>query len=1674
MAVTTRAPTVAGTVLPTPGEVVVSGAETAAPTAAPTSAPTIIPEVQEVAASAAAALSTVSVAGVVASSVVTAVGGTTSASASVVAGGTGQAATQSTFRNPSSTMALVLTSQIQFLATLSFVDDTGVEGSALSGLTKNLRWVNLWPSQSFSEGVASWVLCNEPEPTSGEDDDSEEDGDSTQRGISWTVISDVGSFLFMGNLALFAGFFVIIFSVHILLASAVEAYWLAKQRARNEIPRALGGDLSTSGSSTAWSGTRAIQSPQLMEHQALPSWDSTGRNDSTNVQEAARTNTRAGSSIGQVSECRELSQSAWLHYPHLELVFLFFAFEGAVTSQVSALRSTSSSTVFYAAVATLTGCNLSRIATMSILGFILFDVRGRVRVRSDALIVFTSNKTDEGSTGKSTLYSKMVTGLKKDSSLFAWADKGHWNTVQTADEDARRDADWFRIGFEPLYADFTQAGSWFTVYTLIEWATLACIAVLVDNSAVQCGLFCALHSMTFILLVVCKPFANSVLNTMGAIVMLTDAVCMGMLALSAGTFRMTAAADRIDIVVMVAQHLCIAVLVVPLYVDTLLLVWGAIRNRRGPVKTRDNAAQRAEREFINRRTLRLWGRTWFNMVGSNVFACVRDTREGIRDPTGSRRQDRLRAGQIGPYPEWSLKNLRAPVPIDLPRRNFGGFDWYGGQDDDADAITDQPASGRRRKWKRGPAENDYPIRRSSYSLDSTIAAVSMEEAGQTSSPRSAGISGSDERSGSNENGPIEDNLSFRHSNILVPSAVVVDRRGDAGPLTGREYVSHAQSISAKRRHGSHGRQCGAGLIEDDLPRRRIGLAAGPEILDDAVHEQGIDENEAGLEADEDVQGPRRRRGRRRGEPAGEDFPRRRPSVWSVSGFSVDHVDNTDLQSVPEHDNDLEHFSDVHGPQNGQSRTRRGPVEDSLPRRRFCSSSIPMSSLDSSDEADRQPLPEYGNDLEAVVDDGSLHGWGHRQGRHLEDDLPHRRSGYSAASGFARHLDEDLSLPAMHNLDTNMWPASVQQSARSDRTHKWGEPVQDDLPRRRSVFCSASTASMDSIHGSSRQAVPKDGLKFDVDETPPQRRGSCPHGGPVQNDLSSRRPSFSFRSTTSAEDPPAIDGLQAVPEHGGDAPPLVVNRSWQRERATRGGPFEDGLPRRRSVFLSTSMTSVDSADEPFLQSVLENRNYRGSSGGWAGRQRGEGRAQEGLVEDDVPRRRSWFSFFDMAAKDAKAPDVQAGHEQDDGALSIVADNDPREGQGRKPGGDVEELPHRCPIFSSTSGYSTDNVDVPDLQRTHDDKSFLGVVSNDHGQHGRSRDRGALIVDEFPRRRLTYDSGMEARVDYGDISGVPMTTDHEDDTSADSETFGIRGRWAWNGRKPIQDNIPHRRPGVSKASVVGVEDSGMSLTPERDCDRETVLGSFGGIDAGEGRPIGTGRKASGDVGRSSEPSRTYESPGLFGIPWGFTWGKPIAVDLPRRHSRNSSGSTHRMGLASKGSFRQDGSFCNRRDSSQFSSFGNTAVVLAGKQSSEPSNMDESKGLFRRSWGFPREKPTAVDLPRRYSGSSFDSSHGTGLSANKALSRQDGGFSTGPDASHLLGSQGDIMTNPADRLGGRTSTSSAIQTARPAFLGWAHAEHKPIEIDVPRRRGSQLSFSLEGGGELGTCEAAEDDFL
>ena len=46
------------------------------------------------------------------------------------------------------------------------------------------------------------------------------------------------------------------------------------------------------------------------------------------------------------------------------------------------------------------------------------------------------------------------------------------------------------------------------VSLFVQWAALGIVGVVVDNSVLQLSLFCAMHTVSFLLLVVFKPFAN--------------------------------------------------------------------------------------------------------------------------------------------------------------------------------------------------------------------------------------------------------------------------------------------------------------------------------------------------------------------------------------------------------------------------------------------------------------------------------------------------------------------------------------------------------------------------------------------------------------------------------------------------------------------------------------------------------------------------------------------------------------------------------------------------------------------------------------------------------------------------------------------------------------------------------------------------------------------------------------------------------------------------------------------------------------------------------------------------------------------------------------------------------------------------------------------------------------
>lgn len=68
----------------------------------------------------------------------------------------------------------------------------------------------------------------------------------------------------------------------------------------------------------------------------------------------------------------------------------------------------------------------------------------------------------------------MCYAWRHGTSMFAWADKGQW--ISKNDEDVDFDSRKFRIGFEPLFVDYTQKGTLYVTYLLFEWFAFGLIA----------------------------------------------------------------------------------------------------------------------------------------------------------------------------------------------------------------------------------------------------------------------------------------------------------------------------------------------------------------------------------------------------------------------------------------------------------------------------------------------------------------------------------------------------------------------------------------------------------------------------------------------------------------------------------------------------------------------------------------------------------------------------------------------------------------------------------------------------------------------------------------------------------------------------------------------------------------------------------------------------------------------------------------------------------------------------------------------------------------------------------------------------------------------------------------------------------------------------------------------
>eukprot|EP00752_Nemacystus_decipiens_P006426 g5789.t1 len=508
-------------------------------------------------------------------------------------------------RSSSSTLVWLMVVQVQFLAVLSLVDSVGSESSWLSNFLENLRWCNFWvPIGQDSEDNTS---------ISEKDNDIDEED-------------------FVGNIVMFWCIGLLILVLHVLLVSAVEAYWLQATQQRERLEEARTGF----GEDRPPPGYGEVAGPPPSYEEVIDAAPTHGEvAESVMDPVAAGGATTGKSDLEPVAKCRERSKSVWIHFPHVELVFLLYAVQGSLAAQLEVLRH-GDGVVFYVAAIALVAYPVFMV------GMVCRVVISRVRPAGGGM-TFAATKEDDyyATRGRRCrrFFSRVLKGLKEEQSMFAWANKGEWRTAPTDDMAELRLGDWFRIGFEPLFADFTQSGSWFAVYALLESCVIACVGVLLDHSSqLQLLIFMGLNSAGFVVVACLKPFANRVVDIIAACRLGFNAICMALLVVAEAQ-DVTAHAERLETTVGVLELLFLLLsLALPVVVDTVTVLAAAARRRAkrsaaccGAWSNQTEGAGTAENNEAARRCVpQGWRATWLNMIRRNSGAYVKDVANGLR------------------------------------------------------------------------------------------------------------------------------------------------------------------------------------------------------------------------------------------------------------------------------------------------------------------------------------------------------------------------------------------------------------------------------------------------------------------------------------------------------------------------------------------------------------------------------------------------------------------------------------------------------------------------------------------------------------------------------------------------------------------------------------------------------------------------------------------------------------------------------------------------------------------------------------------------------------------------------------------------------------------------------------------------------------------------------------
>ncbi|CAN0317827.1 unnamed protein product [Ectocarpus fasciculatus] len=219
-------------------------------------------------------------------------------------------------------------------------------------------------------------------------------------------------------------------------------------------------------------------------------------------------------------------------------------------------------------------------------------------------------------------------GWRNGHSVFEWADKGAW--VSLKDEKVDLESRKFRIGFEPLFVDFTKEGAVYITFLLFKWFALGVIAGLVTNGTVQTASLAVIYLVDIALLCMLRPFSNSVVQWVETVLVTADAITLALMVwasvLDPNMYEDKRKLDGIYAGCMLIQTLGIFLLTIPIYADTFIVLFFQIRKKAGKL-WRGERTPREEKSDIKGSYGEACG-IFCILVRENFIGCVKESMHG--------------------------------------------------------------------------------------------------------------------------------------------------------------------------------------------------------------------------------------------------------------------------------------------------------------------------------------------------------------------------------------------------------------------------------------------------------------------------------------------------------------------------------------------------------------------------------------------------------------------------------------------------------------------------------------------------------------------------------------------------------------------------------------------------------------------------------------------------------------------------------------------------------------------------------------------------------------------------------------------------------------------------------------------------------------------------------------